>query len=78
MTDLGRLTGITDDVGNSWAYSFDSFGRTLIVDDPDLGLWTKSYDDAGQLITQTDALAQVTRFTPAFAGASSTTPSAGC
>ena len=45
--DLGRLTGIADDVENSWAYTHDSLGRTLTVDDPDLGVWTKTYDDAG-------------------------------
>ena len=61
--DLGRLTGIADDVENTWAYTHDSLGRTLTVDDPDLGVWTKTYDDAGQLQTQTDALTQVTRFT---------------
>ena len=61
--DLGRLTGIADDVENSWSYTHDSLGRTLTVDDPDLGVWTKTYDDAGQLETQTDALGQVTRFT---------------
>ena len=60
---LGRLTGITDDVENSWAYTHDSLGRNLTVDDPDLGIWTKTYDDAGQLVTHTDALAQLTRFT---------------
>ncbi len=61
--DLGRLTGIADDVENTWAYTHDSLGRTLTVDDPDLGVWTKTYDLAGQLETQTDALSQVTRFT---------------
>ncbi len=60
---LGRLTGIADDVENTWAYTHDSLGRTLIIDDPDLGVWTKTYDNAGQLLTQTDALGQVTRFT---------------
>ncbi len=60
---LGRLTGIADDVENTWAYTHDSLGRTLTIDDPDLGVWTKTYDNAGQLLTQTDALGQVTRFT---------------
>jgi RHS repeat-associated protein len=63
---LGRLTGLTDNAGNQWAYTYDSLGRRLTASDPDLGLapandWTYQYDDAGQLVEQTDALGQRTR-----------------
>lgn len=60
---LGRLTGITDDAGNAWAYTYDSLGRRLTVDDPDLGAWSYVYDAAGQLTSQTDAKGQTTSFT---------------
>ena len=60
---LGRLTGITDDAGNQWRYTYSSLGRKLTASDPDLGDWSYEYDAAGRLTARTDALGQRTEFT---------------
>jgi RHS repeat-associated protein len=60
---LDRMTGMTDDKGNAWAYTFDSLGRATQTTDPDLGTWTATYDAAGRLLTRTDALGIKTAFT---------------
>lgn len=59
---LGRLTGMTDALGNAWSWTFDSLGRNRVKNDPDSGTWTLGYDDAGRLTTQTDAKNQRTDF----------------
>src|SRR5690606_3928656 len=50
-------------MGNDWTYTYDSLGRRIASDDPDLGEWTYEYDAAGRMILQTDALGQETSFT---------------
>ena len=60
---LGRLIGTTDAKGNASSFSYDSFGRKLTGNDPDLGLWSYVYDVQGNLISQTDAKSQTISFT---------------
>ncbi|MGX5801986.1 toxin TcdB middle/N-terminal domain-containing protein [Bradyrhizobium sp. Arg314] len=52
---LGRLIGVTDPGGSTWAYSYDMLGNRLSASDPDLGTWTYVYDAANRLTSQTDA-----------------------
>lgn len=52
---LGRLTGVTDPVGNVTSLTYDLGGRKIAMDDPDMGAWTYTYDAAGNLTSQTDA-----------------------
>jgi len=37
---LTDLTGLTDDAGNAWSYGWESAGRRLSANDPDLGAWS--------------------------------------
>ncbi len=60
---LGRLTGMTDPLGNAWSWTFDALGRMTARSDPDAGSWSYAYDDAGRMISQTDAKSQTTTFT---------------
>jgi RHS repeat-associated protein len=60
---LGQLTGVTDPAGANWTYTYDTFGRRLTSDDPDLGLWTMAYDANGNLENQIDAKGQTIAFT---------------
>ena len=48
-----ELTGIKDAYGNNFNFSYDSLGRKIKLQDPDLGTWTYAYDLAGNLISQT-------------------------
>ena len=52
---LGRMTGVTDDVGATWFNVYDIQGNRVSATDPDLGTWTYSYDTANRLVSQTDA-----------------------
>ncbi|HDD23913.1 MAG TPA: hypothetical protein ENF52_00550, partial [Chloroflexi bacterium] len=52
---LGNLTSVVDHAGNEIRMTYDSQNRRLSVMDPDMGEWTFSYDDADNLIRQTDA-----------------------
>lgn len=56
---LDRLTGITDHMGNVWTYVYDSTGRKVSEDDPDLGSSSFQYDDNGNLKQKTDVLNRV-------------------
>jgi RHS repeat-associated protein len=51
----GNLTKVTDHHGNSVTVQYDSFGRKLSMQDPDMGNWTYTYDLIGNLSSQTDA-----------------------
>jgi RHS repeat-associated protein len=53
---LNHLTSATDPSGNVIAYTVDSLGRGLGVNDPDQGLWTYTYDANDNVLTATDAL----------------------
>ncbi|MBI5284324.1 MAG: hypothetical protein HY874_04440 [Chloroflexi bacterium] len=57
---LGRLTGMTDAMGNVTSSTYDLAGRKTSVTDPDRGTWTYTYDAANNLATQTDARAIIT------------------
>ncbi len=59
---LDRLTGVTDPGGANWAYQYNSLGQRERADDPDLGIWTMTYDDNSNLTQQTDAKGQVIYF----------------
>ena len=54
---------ITDPGGNQTVIHYDSLGRKVALDDPDMGSWTYNYDERGNLHTQTDARGVVTTLT---------------
>ena len=58
-----HLRQITDAAQNKWTFQTDTLGRVDAANDPDLGLWTYTYQPGGQLHTQTDALGQLTTIT---------------
>lgn len=53
---------ITDALGNVSQTVFDTLGRKTSHKDPDLGVWTYTYDANGNLATQTDAKGQTLWF----------------
>lgn len=57
---LGRLIGVTDPGGSTWAYTYDMLGNRLTASDPDLGTWSYTYDPANRLVSQTDARGTIT------------------
>jgi len=54
-----NLIKITDNEGNEFKFSYDSLGRKIKLDDPDLGIWTYAYDPAGNLVEQNDSVGNV-------------------
>lgn len=60
---LDRVKQVTDPAGNQFNYQYDQLSRRTVAGDPNHGTWLFSHDKAGNLLTQTDALGQVTRFT---------------
>ena len=60
---LGYLTRSVDDQNNISTFEWDSLGRKLVSNDPNLGQWTYSYDNGGLLLSQTDAKGQTLTFT---------------
>lgn len=52
--DQGNLVKITDTEGHEFKFAYDSLGRKVQLDDPDLGRWTYAYDVIGNLVRQTD------------------------
>jgi len=57
-----NLTKVTDAKGNILQIWYDSSGRKIKMDDPDMGVWTYEYDLVGNLIKQTDAKNQILEF----------------
>jgi RHS repeat-associated protein len=51
----GRLTAVTDPAGNRQTFAYDLLGRTTSVDHPDKGRMATTYNDAGDVLTSTDA-----------------------
>ncbi len=47
---------------NTTTMTYDSMGRKLTMNDPDMGAWTYSYDKGGNLRSQTDAKSQTINF----------------
>ncbi|WP_345764778.1 RHS repeat domain-containing protein [Diaminobutyricibacter sp. McL0608] len=54
-TVQGKMAGMVDPAGNHWGWSFDVLGHQTSAVDPDTGTTTSSNDDAGNLLTSTDA-----------------------
>jgi len=54
-----NLIKIIDHEDNEFQFSYDSLGRKVGMNDPDLGEWSYSYDTNGNLKTQTDARGEV-------------------
>ncbi|MFE7974266.1 polymorphic toxin-type HINT domain-containing protein [Streptomyces shenzhenensis] len=50
----GRVSAITDPVGNEWTFSYDQRGNKTGTKDPDKGETTYTYDDRNMLVTSTD------------------------
>ncbi|PIU41950.1 MAG: hypothetical protein COS99_02445, partial [Candidatus Omnitrophica bacterium CG07_land_8_20_14_0_80_42_15] len=59
---LGNLVKLIDDKGNTTAITYDSAGRKIKMDDPDMGVWAYEYDAVGNLMKQTDAKGQTIEF----------------
>lgn len=52
---LDNLLQVTDQAGNITRITYDSLGRKIAMDDPDMGHWTYAYDTVDNLASQTDA-----------------------
>src|SRR5262249_5687069 len=50
-----HLTPLADPAGNRWTWTYDLLGRPVAASDPDRGAATSGYDDAGRLVSTTDA-----------------------
>lgn len=59
---LDLLTTSTDTSNNIISMTYDSLGRKLTMNDPDMGAWSYNYDVDGNLISQTDAKNQTLSF----------------
>ena len=59
---LGHLVGVTDPLGNSTVYVVDGLGSQVSVDSPEAGLKRRTFDAAGNVLTETDARGATTRF----------------
>ena len=58
----GNLAKTTDHYNNQTIISYDTLGRKVFMDDPDMGYWEYSYDKNGNLIWQKDAKNQEVSF----------------
>ncbi|MGA5300194.1 RHS repeat domain-containing protein [Nucisporomicrobium flavum] len=54
-TKAGDLESVTDAAGTTWRYRYDQRRRKIRDEDPDKGVTKYGLDDAGQLVTMTDA-----------------------
>ena len=59
----GDLTQVTNALGDDTLINYDTLGRKINMDDPDMGYWTYSYDANGNLTQQVDANLTTTTFT---------------
>jgi YD repeat-containing protein len=57
-----NLVSITDYLGNKLEFKYDSLGRMIRQDDPDMGSWEYSYDRVNNLLTQKDNRGVKVRF----------------
>ncbi len=58
----GDLKTVTDHIGNLTTVNYDTLGRKLNMNDPDMGYWVYTYDSNGNLKTQKDAKNQIITF----------------
>ncbi len=58
----GNLTQTIDHAGNVTSIVYDSLGRKISMDDPNMHVWQYTYDLNGNLKSQTDALGQTIYF----------------
>ena len=59
---LDNLTQVENTIGNLTQITYDSLGRKMSMDDPDMGIWNYSYDVSGNLTYQRDAKGQIILF----------------
>jgi len=57
-----NLRFVTDAEGNTTEMRYDSLGRKIYMNDPDMGVWNYTYEANGNLKTQTDAKNQTITF----------------
>lgn len=60
--ELGRVIAYQDEAGNEKHAEYDLLGRAVAVDDPNAGYSTRTYTDAGDLSTLTDARGVTRRY----------------
>jgi len=58
----GSLIKLTDNAGNETEIFYDSLGRKISMNDPDMGVWSYEYDLGGNLVKQIDAKGQIIEF----------------
>ncbi|HSV94267.1 MAG TPA: RHS repeat-associated core domain-containing protein, partial [Desulfobacterales bacterium] len=58
----GDLLRVENAHGQTVAMRYDTLGRKVAMDDPDMGRWSYAYDAAGRLVAQTDAKGQTIGF----------------
>jgi RHS repeat-associated protein len=58
----GDLIKVTDNQGNITTLAYDTLGRKINMQDPDMGYWTYEYNPNSNLINQTDAKNQRIHF----------------
>lgn len=69
----GRILAMSlQDGAVEHTFSYDSLGRLIFADDPDIGQRNLVYNDIGQLLTHTNAAGQATTFTYDILGRLST------
>ncbi len=57
-TPLSQLSKVIDTANNQTTLTYDSLGRKLTMQDPDMGSWAYGYDANGNLVQQLDAKKQ--------------------
>jgi RHS repeat-associated protein len=58
----GDLLRVENALRHAVTMSYDTLGRKLAMDDPDMGQWAYAYDPAGRLVAQSDAKGQTIGF----------------
>ncbi len=58
----GNLIQTLDHVQHPTTMAYDTLGRKISLDDPDMNLWVYAYDLNGNLVEQTDAKGQTVQF----------------
>jgi RHS repeat-associated protein len=59
----GALVRVTNHLGHVTTMTYDSLGRKVALQDPNMGSWSYSYDLTGNMVSQTDAKNQTLTFT---------------